>query len=89
MIIRSAKDFGRKIHPDVLGYKCFRCDRVLRRYPVLEWQGATEGKEYGSIYLHPRCAEKLGKELSVEARRSVQMLKRPSKSTRASQTKKS
>lgn len=73
MIIRSAKDFGGKFHPDVLGYKCFRCDLTIRRYPVVEWQGAIEGKEFGAIFLHPKCAGKLGKEpvAEVESGRKV------------------
>jgi len=68
MIIKSAKDFGGKLHPDVLGCKCFRCDRALRRYPVVEWQGAIEGKEFGAIFLHQSCAGKLGRELLVEGK---------------------
>lgn len=68
MLIRSAKDFGGKLHPDILGYRCFRCDLTLRRYPVVEWQGAIEGKEFGAIFLHPRCATKLGKELLAQTK---------------------
>lgn len=73
MIIRGAEDLGRRVHPDVLGFKCFRYDRVLRRYPALEWQGVVEGKGYGAMYLHPECAEKLGKELSGEARFALRL----------------
>jgi hypothetical protein len=68
MIIKSAKDFGGKWHPDILGYKCFRCDLALRRYPVIEWVGAIGGTEIGSIYLHPKCADRLGKELGNETK---------------------
>lgn len=67
MIVRGAKDYGIKLGLDVLGYKCFRFDLALRSYPFIEWVGAIEGKEMGSILLHPGCAAKLAKELEAEA----------------------
>ena len=72
MKIRTSRDAGRD-HPDVLGYKCFRCDLAIRRYPFIEWQGAIEGKEFGAIFLHPKCATKLGGELIKEGREAMNM----------------
>jgi hypothetical protein len=37
--MKDRHEFGGKLHPSILGYKCFFRNSTLKMYPVIQWQG--------------------------------------------------
>ena len=53
----------------VLGYRCFLCEKNIRRYPAVVWDGDVVmlGKqEYGHICFHQECARVFHKKFAED-----------------------
>ena len=53
-LLRESKDSF-----SVLGYRCFVCEKNIRSYPAIVWDGDVvilQNQEYGHICFHIECA---------------------------------